>query len=144
MADHVWIGGSIEVPLDSQQAAMAGRRGSIRLRRDAEIRILEVYCRVCCRGWKDAADGSCEAAENNDHLIGGPTGRRRPRTHTHDCVAYGCSGTGISPAVAAAAIRAPVRRERRRGPAATRCVSEADRVEPTPEIDSCGFRASND
>lgn len=104
MADHAWVGAAL-VDLDDQQAALADLRGAIRLRQAVKVNILETYCRACRRPWDDVADEPCSAADNNEHLRGGPIGKRRPRKCGHDdCVAYGCSGAGISPEVAAAAI----------------------------------------
>lgn len=109
MADHVWWGAA-NVPLTDGQIAVANLRGAVRLE-GAAVRILEVYClgpngqSGCRRPWDDVAGEPCIAAENNEHLRGGPIGKRRPRKCGHDdCVAYGCSGAGISPKVAAAAI----------------------------------------
>lgn len=100
---HVWVGAAT-VDLTPKQAAHADLRGSIRVPGQTRIDVLETYCKNCRRPYDEVADQTCIAAADNSHLIGGPTGKRRPRTHEHDCVANGCTGTGIPPAVAAAAI----------------------------------------
>lgn len=94
MADHVWVGAAL-VDLTGQQAALADLRGAIKLPLQAKVNILETYCAACRRPWEDVADEPCSAVEDNTHLRGGPIGERRNRTHTHDCIAWGCSGTGI-------------------------------------------------
>jgi hypothetical protein len=98
--DHKWVGAT-HVPLSEPQAKMGNRRGTTRVDlSDVKIDILEVYCEQCRRPF-DAVNGKpCPAAENRDHLIGGPTGERAKRNHpAHDCERYGCAlpkGQGVS------------------------------------------------
>jgi hypothetical protein len=94
VADHVWVGAAL-VDLSGQQAALADLRGAIRLPQRTRVNILETYCAACRRPWDDVADEPCIAAENNEHLRGGPIGERQKRTHTHDCSVWGCPGGGI-------------------------------------------------
>lgn len=58
---------------------MAHKRGTFRLRRDVKVKIMEVYCERCMKGYDRAAGKPCEAVESRDHLIGGPIGDQRRR-----------------------------------------------------------------
>lgn len=90
-ADHQWVGAT-HVPLNPTQAKQGARRGTVRVAETTKVDILDVYCAQCRRPY-DAVNGRpCEASENRDHLIGGPTGERAKRTHPyHDCEKYGCT-----------------------------------------------------
>jgi hypothetical protein len=91
-AEHVW-GGAAIVRLDPKNASKAVLRGYVDCDVDTRFQVLEVYCLQCRRPYDAVADRPCEAAEvkGNDALIGGPTGERRKRIHSHhDCERYGC------------------------------------------------------
>lgn len=95
---HEWVGAATVV-LTLAQARHADIRGSFRAPEQTRIDVLEIYCKNCRRPYEDVHGNPCAAAENKDHLIGGPTGIRAKRTgHTvpgHDCAALGCN-TGIA------------------------------------------------
>lgn len=89
---HVWVAAATVV-LNNQQAKRAVLRHSVRLPEEFRIDVLEVYCRECRRPWDDVLDEPCSAADNNEHLRGGPIGIRKKRkqyTHYHDCRRYDC------------------------------------------------------
>lgn len=85
---HSWCSAST-VDLTEKQAALARRRGSIRLAEQIKISCLEIYCKKCRRPWDDVFDEPCVESE---HLLrGGPIGKRRKRGHEHhDCDEHGC------------------------------------------------------
>ena len=86
---HRWVVAAV-VGLPDGLAAQAHRRGTARLPGATKIDVLEVYCGQCRRPYEVVAGAGCEAAESRDHLIGGPTGERAKRKHTHDCTLVGC------------------------------------------------------
>lgn len=75
---HKWVGAAT-VDLPATVVRMAHKRGTFRLRRDAKVAILEVYCSECMKGYDRAAGKPCEAIESRAHLIGGPIGDQRRR-----------------------------------------------------------------
>jgi hypothetical protein len=98
--DHSWVGAAT-VGLTDKQAAHADLRGSVRVPVETRVDVLEVYCGRCRRPYDDVADEPCIAAAENGHLIGGPIAERRNRTHTHDCKAHQCAGSGVPPTTVA-------------------------------------------
>lgn len=95
-ATHDWVAATnVDVP--PGRARMAFTRGTMRVAVDTKVEVLDVYCRQCRRPF-DAVEGQpCAAADNRDHLIGGPTGERKKRKHNHDCTLLGCD---VGPAAA--------------------------------------------
>lgn len=99
--DHDWVVATI-LSIPANMVKNAERRGTARIPTPAEslkVDVLETYCRQCRRPWDDVSGQPCAAAENRDHLIGGPTGERKKRKHPyHDCAEFGCDlgvlGTG--------------------------------------------------
>ncbi len=77
-AAHQWVGATY-VPLPENLAANAARRGTTRVPAETKVDILEVACAQCRRPYDAVAGEKCVAAVNRDHLIGGPTGERKPR-----------------------------------------------------------------
>jgi hypothetical protein len=107
--DHVWVGAAI-LDFTAEQAraaAVATRHGHpFRLAEPLDAPLAEVYCSGCRRARADVDGQPCIVGGDTAHLIGGPAdGQRRPRTHTHDCRAYGCSGTGVPQATVDAVAR---------------------------------------
>lgn len=80
--DHVWVAATY-VPLPANLAKHAQRRGTVRIP-PQKVDILEVMCHQCRRLYEEVAAQPCEAAENRDHLIGGPIGERKKRKHPYD------------------------------------------------------------
>lgn len=103
-ADHVWVGATY-VTLPKNLARQAEKRGTVRLPEQTKVDILEVVCTQCRRPYDDIAGQPCEAAENRDHLIGGPTGERKKRKHPyHDCSETGCTlGPNVAEIIAGSA-----------------------------------------
>lgn len=88
--DHVWVAATY-LPLPTNLAKHAQRRGTVRLpvpSGSLKFDALEIICCQCRRPYDVVADQPCPAAENRDHLIGGPTGERKKRKH--DCDVVGC------------------------------------------------------
>lgn len=81
-ADHIWVGATL-VTLPPNLAKQADRRGTVRVPADTKVEVLELYCGQCRRPYDAVAGQPCPAAENRDHLIGGPTGERKKRKHGH-------------------------------------------------------------
>lgn len=77
-ADHIWVGAT-HVELSPNLAKQANRRGTVRVAADTKVDVLDVYCSQCRRPYDAVAGRPCPAAENRDHLIGGPTGERKKR-----------------------------------------------------------------
>ncbi|MBO2461704.1 hypothetical protein [Actinomadura violacea] len=92
---HVWVGAAT-VGLSDQQARWAVLRHSVRIpvQESFKIPILEVYCAECRRPYDDVADEPCVAADKRAHLIGGPIGTRKKRSHAHNCELLGCNDDG--------------------------------------------------
>lgn len=65
--------------LDDTEARTAVNRQKVTLTGDVRIDVLEVYCGECRRPYEDVALTTCESAESNEHLRGGPIGVRAKR-----------------------------------------------------------------
>lgn len=91
--DHVWVVAT-ELQIPDNLVKHAKRRGTVRLAvPDGSLKaeVLDIYCHQCRRPYDAVAGQPCAAAENRDHLIGGPTGERKKRKHPyHDCAEFGC------------------------------------------------------
>lgn len=96
--DHKWVAAT-NVPLVEKLAKHAQRRGTVRVPQDTKVDVLEVMCAQCRRPYDDVAGQPCIAAVNRDHLIGGPTGERKKRSHHHDCELVGCEAEAPEDAV---------------------------------------------
>lgn len=93
--DHKWVAAT-NVPLAENLARHAQRRGTVRVPKETKVDVLDVICDQCRRRYSDVAGRPCIAAENRDHLIGGPTGERKKRGHLHhDCEEVGCDPAEI-------------------------------------------------
>lgn len=75
---HKWVGAAT-IDLPNTVVRMAHKRGTFRLRKDAKVAILEVYCSACMQGYERVNGKSCVALESREHLIGGPIGDQRRR-----------------------------------------------------------------
>lgn len=73
------------IRLDDAQAKHANIRHSIRLQEACKIDVLDVYCEKCRKAWDAVSTLPCDAAESNDHLRGGPIGRRRRHDQQAAC-----------------------------------------------------------
>lgn len=88
---HAWVVAAT-VQVSESVAAQADRRGTCRIEAEQKVDALDIYCGACRRSYKDVHDQPCIAAEDKDHLIGGPTGERKKRKHPyHDCEQYHCT-----------------------------------------------------
>jgi hypothetical protein len=95
MTRHDWVA-PLEFNVDDRQALIGSKRKRLQLSFELTVPFDEVYCYGCHRPYERVFGVPCAALRDNAYLIGGPTGRRKARTHKHDCIAYGCIGTGIS------------------------------------------------
>lgn len=77
---HAWVAAAL-IPINAYEAGQATRRGHCYVDITMRITVLETYCSACRRPYDDVKDDSCPAAISNDHLIGGPTGRRKRRSN---------------------------------------------------------------
>lgn len=85
-SSHQWVVAAT-VDLNDSLARQAFRRGTVRVPAEIptngvpslKVDVLDVYCGACRRPWEAVHEQSCAAAENKDHLIGGPTGERKKR-----------------------------------------------------------------
>lgn len=75
---HRWIFAA-EVEIDEAFIRRALARRTHTLPAETKICVLDVYCGECRRNYVDVAELDCAAAKGNEHLIGGPTGKRRRR-----------------------------------------------------------------
>lgn len=82
-SDHQWVVAA-NVSMPEGLAKQAKRRGTVRVPQNTKVEVLEVYCGQCRRPWERVHGTDCIAAENRDHLIGGPTGERKKRGHAAD------------------------------------------------------------
>jgi hypothetical protein len=98
-SEHVWAT-ACTVELPTALAKQANRRGTVRIPEATKVEVLDIYCANCRRPIDAVLGKECAAAENRDHLIGGPTGERAKRTHPHhDCEKYNCTlGRDLRPA----------------------------------------------
>lgn len=88
--EHIWDA-ACTVILPPALAKQANKRGTVRIPEAMKVDVLDVYCKSCRRPFEDVFGQPCVAAENRDHLIGGPTGERAKRKHPyHDCEKYNC------------------------------------------------------
>lgn len=89
---HVWVYAVI-IRGDARGAADAYRRGTHRVEHDTKVEVLDIYCNQCKLYYGQIGHQvNCDAADENDNLIGGPTGQRKKRDHSkHNCAAYGCN-----------------------------------------------------
>ena len=87
--NHVWVVASL-IRVDARQAARSVLRHSLRFPKEIKVNVIETYCEQCRRPWDDVVDELCVAAEGNEHLRGGPIGKRKKRLHNHDCGLLGC------------------------------------------------------
>ncbi len=105
MADHAWVHAA-NIDTTARLAALADLRGFVRLKEGTRIDVIETYCKACRRPWDDVVNEPCAAVTDNEHLRGGPIKERKNRTHTHDCIRFGCTGTGIPQSTLAATMAA--------------------------------------
>lgn len=73
--EHDWVGAAY-LPLDNRQAKHAERRGSVRMKSDAKVEVLEVMCKRCRRPHPEVVDQPCIQTQC---LHGGPVGERKKR-----------------------------------------------------------------
>ena len=76
--EHTWVAATT-VELTERKARLALVRGSTRLPESSRLRVQEVYCVDCRRPYEDVHGEPCIAADNNEHLRGGPIGERKKR-----------------------------------------------------------------
>jgi hypothetical protein len=77
---HEWVG-ACYVDLDDAQAKYSDRRGSVRLKTETKVDVLEVMCSRCRRRFDEAVDEPCVRTH---WLHGGPIGERAGRGGEED------------------------------------------------------------
>lgn len=94
---HDWVIAA-EVPIEHRRAAGALRRMSVELKEQAYVIVREVYCELCRLPFAKAMTERIPCAgDDNLHLRGGPSGRKR-RENGDDEVVFTTPVVPIRPA----------------------------------------------